>query len=135
MTLTKPYNGFTESLLESPGIPNYGGCGGGELRGGAVDVREGRVVLGHSFTMPKPWCSADVMIVPPAYREAASSELPLPCPRILVVGASSPAGTGQAAGELAERYGRPRLEVDTPGRASKASGEPARALMTFSVRR
>jgi dolichol-phosphate mannosyltransferase len=86
---------------------------------GTLDLREERVALGRSLTLPEPWCSADVVVVLPTYQEAANLpnmvaalfDLPLPGLRILVADDNSPDGTGQIAEELADRYGRARLEV------------------------
>ena len=84
-----------------------------------MNISEGRIALGRSLTLPEPWCSADVMVVLPTYQEAANLpavvgalfDLPLPGLRILVADDNSPDGTGQVAEELADRYGRSRLEV------------------------
>ena len=62
---------------------------------------------------------ADVVVVLPTYQEAANLptmvavlfDLPLPALRILVVDDNSPDGTGRVAEELADKYGRSRLEV------------------------
>jgi dolichol-phosphate mannosyltransferase len=87
--------------------------------GGPLKVDEDHVALGRSVTLPEPWCSADLVVVLPTYQEAANLptvvaalfDLPLPGLRILVVDDNSPDGTGQVAEELADKYGRPRLEV------------------------
>jgi dolichol-phosphate mannosyltransferase len=84
-----------------------------------VDLREGWKVLDRSSILPEPWCSAGVVVVLPTYQEAANLptivsalfDLPLPALRVLVVDDNSPDGTGQIAEELADKYGRARLEV------------------------
>jgi dolichol-phosphate mannosyltransferase len=86
---------------------------------GAVELREDRIAPGRSLSVPEPWCSADVVVVLPTYREAANLpivvaalfDLPLPGLRILVVDDNSPDGTGQVTQELADHYGRSRLEL------------------------
>jgi len=84
-----------------------------------VNISEERIALGRSITLPEPWCSADVVVVLPTYQEAANLptvvralfDLPLPGLRILVADDNSPDGTGRVAEELADQYGRSRLEV------------------------
>ncbi|HEY0936487.1 MAG TPA: polyprenol monophosphomannose synthase [Trebonia sp.] len=69
--------------------------------------------------LPEPWCSAEVTVVLPTYQEAvnlpkmvgALFALALPGLRVLVVDDNSPDGTGRIAEELADKYGRFRLEV------------------------
>jgi dolichol-phosphate mannosyltransferase len=84
-----------------------------------VDLREERVALKRSPVLPEPWSSTDVVVVLPTYQEAANLPsiaaalfgLPLPGLRVLVVDDNSPDGTGHIAEELADKYGRSRLEV------------------------
>lgn len=84
-----------------------------------MELREDRIALGRSLPLPEPWCSADLVVVLPTYQEAANLpvivaalfDLPLPGLQILVVDDNSPDGTGQVAEELADKYGRSRLEV------------------------
>lgn len=69
--------------------------------------------------LPESWRSVAVMVVIPTYEEAvnlpnlvsALFELPLTGLRLLVVDDNSPDGTGRIAEELADQYGRHRLEV------------------------
>jgi dolichol-phosphate mannosyltransferase len=69
--------------------------------------------------LPDTWCSADITVVLPTYQEAANLptivaalfDLPLSALRILVVDDNSPDGTGRIAEELADKYGRDRIEV------------------------
>jgi dolichol-phosphate mannosyltransferase len=84
-----------------------------------VDLHEGRTAFQRSPVLPEPWRSADVWVVLPTYQEAANLptivaalfDLPLQGLRILVVDDNSPDGTGRIAEELADDYGRSRLEV------------------------
>jgi dolichol-phosphate mannosyltransferase len=84
-----------------------------------MDFCGNRVALKRASTLPEPWCSAHVVVVLPTYQEAANLptmvgalfDLPLHGLRVLVVDDNSPDGTGQVADELADRYGRSRLEV------------------------
>lgn len=88
---------------------------------GAVELREVRIALGRSLSVPEPWFPADVEDVAdvlPTYQEAdppivvaALFDLPMSCLRILVVDDNCPDGTGQVGEELADHYGRSRLEV------------------------
>jgi dolichol-phosphate mannosyltransferase len=92
---------------------------GAKLYRGTVNTIGGRIALGRSLALPEPWCSADIVVVLPTYQEAANLpsvvgalfDLPLPGLRILVADDNSPDGTGKIAEELADRYGRSRLEV------------------------
>lgn len=84
-----------------------------------MDIRQERVSKASTAILPEPWCSSDVMVVLPTYQEAANLpvivaalfDLPLAGLRILVIDDNSPDGTGQVAEELADHYGRNRLEV------------------------
>ena len=86
---------------------------------GVVNIFEKPVALERSSVLPEPWSMADVVVVLPTYQEAANLptmvaalfDLPLPALRILVVDDNSPDGTGRVAEELADKYGRSRLEV------------------------
>jgi dolichol-phosphate mannosyltransferase len=84
-----------------------------------VDLQDRQVALKGAVVLPEPWRSADVVVVLPTYQEAANLpatiaalfDLPLERLRVLVVDDNSPDGTGQLAEELADKYGRSRLEV------------------------
>jgi dolichol-phosphate mannosyltransferase len=84
-----------------------------------MDLRKETVAIERSPMLPEPWSSVDLVVVLPTYQEAANLptivaalfDLSLPGLRILVVDDNSPDGTGLVAEELADKYGRRRLEV------------------------
>ena len=87
--------------------------------GGPMDLRKETVAVKPSPVLPEPWSSVDLVVVLPTYQEATNLptivaglfDLPLSGLRILVVDDNSPDGTGLVAEELADKYGRRRLEV------------------------
>jgi dolichol-phosphate mannosyltransferase len=84
-----------------------------------IDERETVKKKSSGVELPEPWRSAEMVVVLPTYQEAANlpvvmqalMDLPLPAMRVLVVDDNSPDGTGEIAEELADYYGRNRIDV------------------------